>query len=343
MNIGFIIPVYNAEKYLNECIESVINQTLQTWKIVLVDDGSMDSSPQICDEYAHNYSDISVIHKQNEGQLLTRMRGLESLDTEYISFLDADDYLENDYIEILTKCIEENDYPDAVCFGFRSFDSENKSKNYSIKELNNTLIERSNIYSFYEILVSGNIPGSLWSKVFKKSCIKDNGFDPIRYCKVRFAEDMIQSYYALTKADRIYFSDYILYNYRVLPESMSNKIDFDNLNYFNTVFIYDFLYCLSEIENSDDLLFRLAADNFNSTIYRFLMCFRAANNRKERKKTVDFNWRQYLSNQTIPLLENNPYIRESYLTIWDCLKSHDLFSVELKEKKRLLKNKLRRR
>ena len=343
MKFSFIVPVYNAEKYLNECIDSVINQTTQTWELILVDDGSADFSACICDAYAQKYSNIKVTHKKNEGQLLTRMRGIEDSDGDYIAFLDADDYLEKDYIEKLTEIIEEHGYPDAVCFGFRTFDSDGKQKDYCIKEINNTLIDKTKSDLFYKAVVSGKIPGSLWSKVFKKKCIKNNGFNPNLYLDKRFAEDMIQSYFALTKSEYIYICDSILYNYRILPESMSNKIDFDNLNYFNTVFIYDFLYDLPEIKNSDELSSRLAANNFNSAVYRFLECFRAAESGKERKKTVDFDWETYLSTSTKRLLENNPYIRASYLPIWNSLKKHDMFAIVFREKKRLLKNSFRRK
>lgn len=343
MKFSFTVPVYNAEKYLNECIESVINQTVQSWELILVDDGSVDSSAYICDGYAKKYGNIKVIHKKNEGQLLTRICGIEAADGDYIAFLDADDYLEKDYIEKLTEIIEEHGHPDAVCFGFRTVDSDGKQKEYSIKQINNTLIDKTNSELFYKAVVSGDIPGSLWSKVFKTSCIKNNGFNPNVYSDVRFAEDMIQSYFALTKAERMYICGSVLYNYRILPESMSNKIDFDNLNYFNTVFVYDFLYSLPEIKSSDDLSSRLAANNFNSTVYRFLECFREAETAEERKKTVDFNWEAYLSISTKCLLGDNPYIRASYLPVWNSLKKHDMLAISLREKKRLLKNRLRRK
>lgn len=118
--ISVIIPVYNVEKYLHECVDSVLRQTYKNLEIILVDDGSTDSSGKICDEYAEKDNRIIVIHKKNEGPSKTRNAGLERATGKYIYFLDSDDYIENNALELLFNIAESNQ-ADLVFFDARSF------------------------------------------------------------------------------------------------------------------------------------------------------------------------------------------------------------------------------
>ena len=107
--ISVIIPVFNVEEYLNQCVESVLAQTYKNYEIILVDDGSVDASPKICDEYAEQYENISVFHKENGGASSARNFGLKQSKGLYLYFLDSDDYLENDALEkMITSATEHN-------------------------------------------------------------------------------------------------------------------------------------------------------------------------------------------------------------------------------------------
>ena len=97
--ISVIIPVYNSEKYLAACLESVLSQTLQDFEVILVDDGSNDKSLSICLEYQSNHSNVKVVSKTNEGPGLTRQRGIEESKGEYITFVDSDDWVDPTYLE----------------------------------------------------------------------------------------------------------------------------------------------------------------------------------------------------------------------------------------------------
>ncbi len=126
--ISVIIPVYNVEKYLRECIDSVLSQTYKNYEIILVDDGSTDSSGKICDEYAEKYQHITVIYKKNSGPSQTRNMGLAVAKGEFIYFLDSDDYLVSDAFEKLIKTAT-TENADIVFFDAKSFEDENKSFN----------------------------------------------------------------------------------------------------------------------------------------------------------------------------------------------------------------------
>ncbi len=121
--ISVIIPVYNVEKYLRECVDSVLCQTYQNVEIILVNDGSTDSSGEICDEYVEKDERVTVIHQKNGGPSITRNTGLENANGKYIYFLDSDDYIENNALELLVNTAESNN-ADLVFFDARSFSDD---------------------------------------------------------------------------------------------------------------------------------------------------------------------------------------------------------------------------
>ena len=109
MKISVIVPVYNVEKYLTKCVDSIMNQTYKDLEIILVDDGSTDNSGKICDEYVKKDKRFKVIHKKNGGLSDARNVGIKNSTGEYLSFIDSDDYIDNDMIECLyNACIKNN-------------------------------------------------------------------------------------------------------------------------------------------------------------------------------------------------------------------------------------------
>lgn len=107
--VSIIVPVYNIEKYISKCIESVLSQTFKDWELILVDDGSTDNSGKICDEYALKDNRIKVIHKENEGVTATRDRGVKEAQGEFLFFIDGDDYITDNALELLINKQKEND------------------------------------------------------------------------------------------------------------------------------------------------------------------------------------------------------------------------------------------
>jgi len=121
--ISIIIPVYNVERYLHQCIDSVINQTYKNLEIILVDDGSSDSCPAICDNYAQKDGRIIVIHKKNEGQSIARNKALKTATGKYIMFVDSDDWIDLDTCEVAVSYAEKFD-TDIVFWSYiREYDS----------------------------------------------------------------------------------------------------------------------------------------------------------------------------------------------------------------------------
>ena len=192
--ISIIVPVYNVEQYLPQCIESIINQTYQNLQIILVDDGSPDNSGRICDEYAEKDLRIKVIHKENGGVGSARNEGINYALGEYIYFVDADDYLESELIDICMNTIIKQ-YPDMLIFGFNKVDKNGLNKKpvippaYSINDLST---EKD---ALADIFCSGT-GLAVWDKLIKTKLIKDNN---ILFDNKKRGEDFGKSERSLSK------------------------------------------------------------------------------------------------------------------------------------------------
>jgi glycosyltransferase involved in cell wall biosynthesis len=209
--VSIVVPVYNMQKYLRTCIESLINQTFKDIEIILVNDGSIDSSGNICDEYAVNDKRIMVIHSENRGAGQARNTGIEKSTGDYIFFVDADDWIDPDCVE---KCIEEAriSTPDILIFGYRKLNKKSEI-------ITNIRPARLFINDFTrnkeEIFTSFNAGTghAVWNKLFKTSFIKENN---LSFCDKKRIEDFIFLIECYKRVRSIASTDNILYNYRVL-------------------------------------------------------------------------------------------------------------------------------
>ena len=169
--VSIIIPVYNVEKYLSQCIESVINQTYKNLEIILIDDGSPDNCGEICDSYAEKDSRIIVLHKKNEGVSAARNDGIAISKGEYICFVDSDDYVLENYVETLYKTIVEKKVDVVSCGFFRKYGGvlyHNKKDQYSVA------VECNSSQGFYDKLCIDFRADVPWNKIFKSSIIKEH-------------------------------------------------------------------------------------------------------------------------------------------------------------------------
>lgn len=212
--VSVIIPVYNVELYIRECLESVVNQQYDNLEILLIDDGSDDSSGQICDEYALMDSRVRVVHKKNGGVSSARNCGLEIASGDYVYFADADDFLFRDTIVTLCSLIMDHDI--AMCM-MQKFDNGldviQKESKYK------TTMEIDAIVS--DILTGSNSSGFLWNKLFKAEIIKEKKL--FFNTKVHHYEDQLFILEYLDRESRAAFSDSVIYAYRNTPGSALNS------------------------------------------------------------------------------------------------------------------------
>lgn len=168
--ISVIVPVYNVEKYLEKCVESICNQTYQDLEIILIDDGATDNSGKICDELAKQDERIVVIHQKNAGQASARNAGLEIFKGDYLAFVDSDDTIEANMFEILLTIMEKPDCDIAIC-GHRIV-RKNEIRNETFKESQEQVLDIDELWE--EIF--GKLNNAVWNKLYKRELIGDNRF-----------------------------------------------------------------------------------------------------------------------------------------------------------------------
>ena len=200
--ISVIVPVYNVEKYLNKCIKSILNQSYTEYEIILVDDGSTDSSGEICDKYSFN-SKVKVIHKENGGLSDARNVGIDLAKGDFITFVDSDDWVDSDYLKILinTQILFNSDIVISGLIDY--FGNENIKPEYS-----NFSINLSKEECFKKILLQDDIDVNATAKLYRKSL-----FSKIRYVKGQLYEDINIIDKIIENADNITYTKYKGYFY----------------------------------------------------------------------------------------------------------------------------------
>lgn len=224
-NIKFSImtPVYKVERYLPECIESVLGQTYGNFEFILVDDGSPDHSGEICEEYAKKDSRIRVFHKPNGGLMHTRRYALERAQGDYYVFLDSDDYLRLDTLETLHRYISETGV-DCVIYGFEWLRPEGTSHiKCSSYDCGRVITDKRELYN---IVFNDEAYNSLCRKCAKASCF--DGRDHSARYHIRNGEDLVQSLEIIENARSAVFIPEMLYRYRYNPKSITHSKEFDN-------------------------------------------------------------------------------------------------------------------
>lgn len=226
MLFSICIPVYNVEKYLAECVESVLSQNVNDIEIILCDDGSTDSSGKICDEYAEKYSDIiKVIHKENEGLLLTRRVAIKASKGDWIIHLDSDDYMLPGYLSTVKSVIESDPALDMVIFKivYGQKDLTDFSQESKLPFTDGQIFENDTKVLLYNQLVKGGYINAIFQKVAKREIV-DADTDYHRWLGVSMAEDYLQTLPLFDKSKKSVFLDKAFVYYRYNDKSITKDI-----------------------------------------------------------------------------------------------------------------------
>lgn len=217
--ISVIIPVYNVEKYLRRCLDSVIAQTYQNLEIICVDDGSIDDSEKICDQYAVRDARIKVIHQENQGLSAARNRGLDAAEGEYIAFVDSDDYiLEGMYKKMLDKLL---DYSVDLCVCQWQYEFSDGRQVVKKKNIDPTIYGCKTSLEFARFLYRGNYENGVvvaaWNKLYRRALL-----DKIRF-EGRIHEDEAFCGRIMAKNISVYVMEEQFYVYAQNGDSLTNK------------------------------------------------------------------------------------------------------------------------
>lgn len=202
--ISVIVPVYNAEKYIDGCIKSIVNQTYNNIEILLIDDGSKDNSSQKCDKWASEDGRITLIHKQNGGVSSARNLGIDNAKGEFIAFVDADDWLERDYLSLL---IEHINGCDLVVSGYKA----SGFGSFIVKSVDDGIIGLDQLRCDYDYYLKNDLINPPFAKLFRREIIDKQRFDE----GLSLGEDIAFNLQYLAKCSDICFLSEALYNYNI--------------------------------------------------------------------------------------------------------------------------------
>lgn len=211
--ISVIIPVYNVEKYLKNCIDSVIAQTYKNIEIILVDDGSQDGCGVICDEYVEKDSRIKVFHKENGGLSDARNVGIEQATGKYITFIDSDDCVSSEYVEYLHELLTKNNT--KISIAAHTVVSNKKRINFGEGYIENVLTTAE---CLERMLCEDGFSVSAWAKLYSKEL-----FDGIRFPKGKLNEDNGTTYKLILQCEKIAYGNRSIYNYYKRQNSITTS------------------------------------------------------------------------------------------------------------------------
>lgn len=228
--ISVIIPVYKVEEYLHRCMESVLTQTYQNLEIILVDDGSPDRCPEICDAYARQDSRVKVIHQQNAGLSGARNAGMDAAAGIYFAFIDSDDYVAADFIERLYEACVSTGSPLGIC-RWTYVRGEGLPEHKTDKEQQDTV----QVLTAWELMERLYCPDGAyyvvaWNKLYKREL-----WDGIRYPLGRIHEDEATTHRIFHQAEQGVFVDLPLYGYFVAPVSITRGFNPKRLDWITGV------------------------------------------------------------------------------------------------------------
>ena len=310
--ISLIIPVYRiSEPYIRKCLESLCNQTSKNFTAIIIDDGSPDCCGAICDEYSAKDSRITVIHKKNEGVSVARNTAIDVCDTEWIAFVDPDDWIETDLVECLEKAVNLYDADLFYYDYYHEFPGYTYNRQLPFYEgvISIENIERLRLAPFNYFNYKGKSveyeTNTLWNKLFKASVIKDNHirFEP----KAVKGQDVIFVCEVLQCAKSFVYLKKSLYHYRYLETSITNRYNPNAMEYNEVAFRCQ-AYLISKYHLSDSNIFRSIVFNqcsrqgcnsfciirrnsichrYNSSTISRCYCFRNSINRCSRLSISD--------------------------------------------------------
>ena len=288
--VSIIVPVYNKEKYIDECIQSIINQTYKKIEIIIVDDGSTDDSEKIIKKYINSKSKIEYIKQHHQGGSVARNRGLEVATGDYIMFFDADDVLELDAIESM---LEKNDENDIIIGNYHIMNEDNNLID-SKKIIKKNIIDKKNIFKKYY-----DIPPTLGSKMYKRSIIVENN---INFANVRIGQDLNFYIKFLSCAKTVCGVDNFIFRYRIVNNSVSRTYSSNIFGIVESIReIKSYLRRNNKQDLIDKYMSKIELSNYNEQMSK-LVCF----DKKEDRRIILLYFKKLIKQINFDKIKEQP-------------------------------------
>lgn len=300
IKVSIVIPIYNAEEYLNKCIDSILEQSLKEIEIILINDGSIDRSGEICDEYAMKDERIRVIHKLNEGVSRARNRGIVEASGKYIMFVDSDDYVNQEYCRCLYDLSEKYKNNLVIC-GFNMINNRGENvkkikKNFDDLHLI-TIRKKREIYD----ISKKQLLNPLWNKIYNREILIKNKIKFIE--NISLGEDLLFNLEYLNYVqENIIILNSQLYNYELRKsESLDNKYYYNLFEIYKILNkeLYNFMIC-NEVDIS-----KYECDYYTSYLFMIHRVFQNTFNKANKEsfiKKIKYNSEVMKSNEFIECL-----------------------------------------
>ena len=326
MLFSVLVPVYNAEPYLKECLDSVLRQSEQDFELVLVNDGSVDNGGMICDRCRAMHPDrVKVIHQPNKGLILARRAGIQAAEGDYCVFLDADDSLEPNALSTLRETIE-REHADMVIYNYYNrfepeFTTTISEPVFADGTVFSTEEEKRAIYA--EMIATWKL-NNLCTKAIQTALVKEDDTPYEQYAANPHTEDLLQSLYPVTHAKTIVYRSIPLYNYRRIQQSISSrvlpgKIDkqfndavMEQLRRYMTIWKMD----------TPEQLERFHARILNGLITLFWQHYRAAETAEQKRAVLDYDWKEHISAEGMCYAKNRALPRMRRIQLGAILKKN---------------------
>lgn len=264
IELTVILPVYNVERYLEQCLQSLINQTLKEIEIVIINDGSTDNSGKIISEYSNRYNNIKVINQGNSGLSAARNRGIEIASGDYIAFIDSDDYVDKNMLKEMLLEAKKNNLDIVICNYERVYDDSDLTEKVSIE------LEPYKIYTGNELLkkfLINKITPNACDKIFKRDLFTQN---KIIFPNGYYHEDLLTTFKILCSVNKGSYINKEFYKYRCRKNSITNGISIKNIE--------DMEYVIGQVNKSfrdyfgfksklEDYIGAFNIINFNICVY----------------------------------------------------------------------------
>ena len=323
MKFSIIVPVYNAENFLDECILSILGQSYENWELILVNDDSTDRSFEICNKYAALDSRIKVISQKNSGPLIARVNGIKYSIGDYIGFLDSDDFIDSNMLEEISN-IASYYMPDMILFNMKRVNANGKLLSinkhiYSTKD-NLMAIDRNKLLRDF---LSTNSLNNVCSKIIKRDIVFKDNTNYDQFYKLIQSEDKLLSLPWIYYSKSILYIDKPYYNYRLNPKGITHNFKYKNLIDIQKVhsFIIDFLIN----HNVSTNILTLA---YNSSIYYILGGYLRYVNFNKLKYSEKINALKEI-NENETFLQAHQYVQGKNLFIYYLLKNKKILLLDI--------------
>lgn len=328
LKFSVLIPVYNTEEYLEECLRSILNQTYQDFEIILVDDGSTDNSVAICDCYAAKYSDkVTVIHKQNQGLISARRVGVSYASGEYSVFVDSDDFVKKQFLECICQILDNDEAIDLLIYSFSYVKNGQIVKDFPRISSDGYVWDSKNREEIITKLLFSHDVTPIWIKAVRTSLLQADPTDYTQYYGKNMAEDTFQSLYLVTYAKKIVYYCLPLYCYNYNDDSISRSYTHATLDKKNTLHVYnkilEYLPCWS-MENETTIK-RLQAVWFNDMMDLFCKCYGNAKNKKEKMMLLNYHWDRLVPNDSVQIFSE--YTGPDFIQLYAYIKEKSYYKL----------------